>query len=100
VRAIFERAVADLRGRCEAEGRGVRFVIFERYDLEAPDAGRSIGYAELAAELDLPVTQITNHLAWARREFRRRVLELLQESTGSDEEFRAEAREILGVDSL
>jgi len=29
----------------------------------------------LAEEFGLPVTQVTNHLAWARRELRRLVLE-------------------------
>jgi vacuolar-type H+-ATPase subunit H len=43
-------------------------------------------------------TQVTNHLAWARREFRRLVLEALEEATGSEEEFRAEARQLLGID--
>jgi hypothetical protein len=41
---------------------------------------------------------VTNHLAWARREFRRLVLEALAEATGSAEEFRAEARQLLGID--
>jgi DNA-directed RNA polymerase specialized sigma24 family protein len=100
VRALFERAVSDLRASCEAGGRGTRFAIFERHDLEAPDRGQSLNYGDLAREFDLPRTQITNHLAWARREFRRRVLELIRESTSDDEEFRAEAREILGVDPL
>ena len=51
----------------------------------------------LAAEFELPVTQVTNHLAWARREFRRIVLDRLREMTGSDEEFREEAKDLLGV---
>jgi hypothetical protein len=46
----------------------------------------------------LPVTQVTNHLAWARREFRRHVLAALRSLTGSEEEFRLEVRELLGVD--
>ena len=100
VRSVFDRAVVELRARCEADGHDVRFAVFERYDLEDPDAGRSVTYDELARSLGLPVTQVTNHLAWARREFRRCVLDRLRESTGSEEEFRAEAREILGVDPL
>ena len=41
---------------------------------------------------------MTNHLAYARREFRRIALERLREMTGSEEEFRREARALLGVE--
>ncbi len=54
-------------------------------------------YERLAEELHLPVTQVTNFLAFARREFRRIVLEKLREITTSDREFREEARSLLGV---
>ena len=46
--------------------------------------------------MGLPVTQVTNFLAFARREFRRIVLEILREITSSDREFREEARRLLG----
>ena len=39
---------------------------------------------------------MTNRLAWTRREFRRLLLETLRGVTGSDEEFRLEARLLLG----
>jgi hypothetical protein len=42
---------------------------------------------------------VTNYLALARREFRRTVLEKLRELTATDEEFRREARSLLGVDA-
>jgi hypothetical protein len=48
-------------------------------------------YAELAEEFGLPVTQVNNHLAYARRQFRSIVLERLRESSGSDAEYRSEA---------
>lgn len=100
VRALFEDSLEDLRVECAALGKQTVFVVFERYDLhEPPDAPRP-SYADLAAEFQVPVTQVTNHLAWARREFRQRVLERLRASTGSEEEFRAEAGEILGGDPL
>ena len=53
-------------------------------------------YRTIAEELGLPVTQVTNHLAWARRELRRLVLERLRSLTSSDAEFREEAEELLG----
>ena len=55
-------------------------------------------YAALARETGLRVTDVTNQLAWARRAFREIVLALLRDVCASDEEFRAEARDLLGVD--
>ena len=48
------------------------------------------------AELGIKVTDVTNYLAFARREFRRLLLEQLRELTSSDEEFEAESRTLLG----
>lgn len=98
VRSLFDLAVGDLRRWCEAAGKEVHFRLFERYDLEGPDAPERPTYAQLAAEHGIPATQVTNYLAAVRRELRRLVLERLRELTGSEEEFRAEARSMLGVD--
>ncbi len=95
-RALFTLAVEDLRALCAASGKEVQLRVFERYDLERTSAGPD--YSELAAELGLPVTQITNHLSWARRELRRLVLQRLRELTANESEYRAEARDLLGVD--
>jgi RNA polymerase sigma factor (sigma-70 family) len=98
VRALFGLAVEDLRQWAERIGKPVHFRLFERYDLEGADAPGRPSYAELAAEHGLPVTQVTNYLSAVRRELRRLVLERLRELTATEEEFRAEARLILGVD--
>lgn len=98
VRSLFGLAVEALRQRCAATGKAVPFALFERYDLDGADAAARPSYADLAREMAIPETQVTNHLAWARREFRRLVLEALEEATGSEEEFRAEARALLGID--
>jgi DNA-directed RNA polymerase specialized sigma24 family protein len=98
VRALFDLAVGDLRRWCEATGREIHLRLFERYDLEGPDALERPTYAALAAEHGLPVTQVTNFLAAVRRELRRLVLARLRELTASEEEYRAEARAVLGVD--
>jgi len=98
VRSLFGLAVEALRRRCAEAGKSAPFALFERYDLDGPDAARRPSYADLAREMGIPETQVTNHLAWARREFRRLVLETLEEATGSEEEFRAEARQLLGID--
>lgn len=108
VRSLFSLAVADLHRDCDAAGRGVLFTVFARYDLagvdaapraaSAPaDAGRP-SYAELAAELGIPLTQVTNHLAAARRRFRALVLVRLRRMTASEGELRAEARALLGME--
>jgi RNA polymerase sigma factor (sigma-70 family) len=98
VRSLFARALAALREEAEAAGKQVAFRAFERYDLEGPEEWERPTYARLAEELGLPVTQVTNHLSAMRRAFRRHVLEALRACCGSEQEFRAEARELLGVE--
>jgi RNA polymerase sigma-70 factor (ECF subfamily) len=100
VRAVFAQAVDSLRRRAAELGKGAAFAVFERYDLEGPDAVQKPTYADLGRELGLPVTQVTNHLSWARREFRRLAVDALASQCGSDEEFQAEARELFGPDAL
>jgi RNA polymerase sigma factor (sigma-70 family) len=95
VRWMFTIAVDALRQRCDELGRSVHFQLFERYDLRE-DA--DVSYASLAQEFGLDATTVTNYLAAVRRDFRRVVLEKLREITATDEEFRTEARSLLGVD--
>jgi RNA polymerase sigma factor (sigma-70 family) len=97
-RHLFAQAVESLRRDCETEGREARFQVFRRYDLEDHAPGEAPSYADLAVESGLPVTTVTNHLAWARREFRRRVLKRLRELCLDDDEYRSEARRMLGVE--
>ena len=96
IRGLFAAAVADLRSACQATPREIRFTVFERYDLRPAREGDRPAYRTIAEELGLPVTQVTNHLAWARRELRRLVLERLRSLTATDAEFREEAEELLG----
>jgi RNA polymerase sigma factor (sigma-70 family) len=96
-RSLFALAVESLRARCAGTSRAVAFALFERYDIEGAEAPDRPSYAQLAAEHGLPVTQVTNHLHWARRELRAAVLAKLRETTASDEEYRSEARALLGV---
>jgi hypothetical protein len=97
IRALFAESVAALRESCEKAGKTTHFTVFERYDLD-DDTGTRPTYATLASELGIPATQVTNYLAFARRELRRQVLERLRALCATDEEFRLEARELLGVD--
>lgn len=96
-RALFQRAVERLRERASG-GREIRFAVFERYDLAGGREEEGMTYARLGEELGLPATQVTNHLAWARRELRAIVLELLAELCGSEAEVAAEARDLLGAE--
>lgn len=95
VRALFDRTVQELRAECEANGKTVQFTLFERYDLAPADG---VSYAQLAQELRLTTTQVTNALAQVRRRFRERALETLRGLCGTEEEFRREARELFGVE--
>ena len=98
VRALFSDAVAALRESCENAGKSSHFAVFQRYDLDDDASGRPT-YAQIGSELGLPVTQVTNYLAYTRRELRRIVLERLRTLCATDQEFRLEARELLGVDA-
>jgi len=93
VRSIFGMAVDRLRSECESSGKAVHFRLFERYDLN--EESEDMSYADLAREFNIARTDVTNYLAFARREFRRITLELLREMTSSEEEFRSEARALM-----
>ena len=96
IRSLFGIAVDKLRRECESRGKQIHFRLFEIYDLEA-DGARKTSYSELAKEFQIAPTDVTNHLAFARREFRRIALDCLREMTASEDEFRREARALLGV---
>lgn len=96
-RSLLELAVSALREECTAAGRTDHFQLFARYDLADPPESRPT-YDDLAREFAIPVTTVTNRLAGARRALRRLVLEKLHAITSSEEEFRDEARFLLGHD--
>jgi RNA polymerase sigma factor (sigma-70 family) len=97
VRGVFGLAIARLRERCAKSGRQLELTVFERYDLADVEHNDRPTYAQVAADLGVPSTQVTNWLAAIRREFRNIVVETLRELCGSDEEFRSEARALLGL---
>lgn len=94
-RSVFEQAVERLRASLAASQKQVPLALFERYDLSQRRADERLTYDDLAREFNLPVTQVTNFLALARREFRRAVMDTLRDLTGSDEEFREEAARLM-----
>jgi RNA polymerase sigma factor (sigma-70 family) len=96
-RSVFTTAVGRLRERLGASGKQQALVLLEQYDLAEDASGRPT-YADLAAELGIAITDVTNRLAAARRELRRAVLEVLRKLTASEDEFRQEARTLLGLE--
>ena len=95
-REIFSLAVAHLKAEYESAGKTTQFRLFERYHLSDDIRDLRLSYDRLAEQYNLPVSAVTNYLSSARREFRRIVLEELRSLTATPEEFRQEARELLG----
>lgn len=98
IRSLFGLAVDAVRVRCEAAGKATHFAVFQCYDLAPSGAAERPTYAQVAAEFGIPVTQVTNYLAYTRRELRAAVLDTLREISGTESEFRLEALELLGID--
>jgi RNA polymerase sigma factor (sigma-70 family) len=96
IRSLFALALERLRSKYVRTGKMISFHLFERYDL-VEDEGSRLSYAQLAAEFGLSLTDVTNYLASARRQFRQCVLDQLRDMTASEEEFQSEAQALLGV---
>lgn len=94
-RSVFGLSLERLKRDCEQRGKQMHFRLLEFYDVE--EAGKELTYEQVAAQFGLKSSDVTNYLAYARREFRRIVLEQLREMTGSEEEFRQEAQALLGL---
>jgi RNA polymerase sigma factor (sigma-70 family) len=73
LRAVFREAIEALKQKLDPR----RFALFERYDLA--DGGDRPTYRQLAEQFAIKETDVTNHLAAARRELRR---ELAQRGYG------------------
>ena len=95
IRFLFSRTVDALRAACRASDRTVVFQVFERHDLK-PQTETT--YASVAQELGLTVSQVTNHLHTARRQFRELALANLRAISADEDEYRREARELFGLD--
>src|SRR6266478_7002791 len=93
VRGLFTLAVEELRELCIARERERTFHLFEAYDLQGNE---KISYEQLSNEYGISLCDVTNALAWARREFRRLALDRLRELCASEEEFHRETRAAFG----
>jgi len=99
-RSVFSLSVEELRARLMSAGKETQLRLFERYTLDDPEGSQGVSYRELSEEFKISISDVTNYLAYARREFRAIVLDTLRALTGNDEEYRREARSLLGVDPL
>jgi len=93
IRSLFSSAVAELQKLCETRDKQKAFAMFETYDL---DGQENASYADLAERHGLPLTDVNNQIAWARREFRRIATEQLHALCGSEEEFIRESKALFG----
>lgn len=80
VRDLFTRAVEAARLHCREAGKETALALFEQYDLTEHADGARPTYRALAEEHGVPVTQVTNFLAYARRVFRDQVVGCLREA--------------------
>lgn len=90
-RQLFVTALATLKQRAAEQGKDRAFTAFEKYDLVDPPRPR---YEDLAQELGVPATTVTNYLSWARGQLRALVLEQLEAITASEQELSAEVRDV------
>lgn len=88
-RSVFTVAIERLRTASDP----IAFEMFEAYDVHG-----DVSYRDLASRFATNETTVTNKLAAVRRRFREIVLDLLREITASEQEFRSEARALLGVE--
>ena len=95
LRSLVGLAVSALEEECCRRERQDWFALFARYDLD-DDRPERLTYNDLARELDMKVSDVTNRLAWVRRGFRAALLQTLRDITGSQAEFQREARLLLG----
>jgi RNA polymerase sigma factor (sigma-70 family) len=96
IRSLFSSAVEDLRQFCDSHSKQSAFALFASYDLAEDDHP---SYARLAEIHAIPVTDVTNQLAWARREFRRFAKDRLRALCATDEEFTRESKSLFGGNS-
>jgi RNA polymerase sigma factor (sigma-70 family) len=94
-RSLFGLAVDRLRRECEERGKAIHFQLLELYDIE--EGGKQLTYEEVARRFAVKTSEVTNYLSFARKEFRRIVLEELRAMTANEDEFRREAQALLGV---
>lgn len=95
-RRLYELAIEGVERRARELEKPAAFEAFRRYDLHDSELARRPTYAEIAAELSIAPTQVTNHLHWARQELRAQLYAELRAIAANDGELADEARWLLG----
>ena len=94
LRHLMQLALERLDAALEERKKPVHAKLFR--DFHVGDSPPS--YSEAAERYGISVTDVTNWLHVARREFRRVAMDLLRELTIDDDDFRTEARAVFGID--
>jgi RNA polymerase sigma factor (sigma-70 family) len=96
VRHVMSLAVDRLRTELTSRGKQQHLRIFELFHLD--DVAEPPSYADAAAMLGISVSDVTNRLSYARREFRYAALGILRQITVDEDEFKAEMVALFGGD--
>lgn len=94
LRELVRQSIERVRHRLIAKDREKSFLAFQAYDLRVKSERPS--YEQLARQLGLAVTDITNHLHVVRGELKKEIRERLRESSDSEEELEGEWNTFLG----
>lgn len=98
IRGLFEESLAAVQAHCERHDKAIPMAVFQAVDIDPRGDVDRPSYQTLARRFAISVTQVTNYLAYVRRVFRRAVLDRIRAASGSDADYAAEAREVLGVE--
>jgi RNA polymerase sigma factor (sigma-70 family) len=94
LRNLMQRAIERFEARMASRGRPVHAALFRQFHFsDSPPS-----YAQAAAQHGISVTDVTNWLHSAKKEFRKAALEMLAELTIDEDDFAAEARTVFGID--
>ncbi len=91
--AVVANALGELRRDARRQGKEPFVDFLVGYDLERVEA--RLTYRDLAERFGVSESRVTNGLAWARREFVRRLREEIANQTVGDVELERERRAIL-----
>ncbi len=97
VRAVLENSVMRLESALREQGKEVHFSLFRAYDLTGEEERKDLTYEKLGEVFGLKVSDVTNYLSSARKEFRAIVIDTVRDLTCSEAEFREELNRILGI---
>lgn len=87
---LFGRAIGAMKAEYAAAGREKRMKIFERYYIDSLGANEQPTYKLLAAEFDVPETDVTNALSHSRARLLHHVTALVRDSVSDAHAFQRE----------